>query len=174
MICCSQNIGRLSFFQGGIRQRFLLIQGPSQEACCWDLTLVNLCTPSTPVQGRDCHYYKRVKTSEDGTLWVYLSSWAWEVLLGWEPCSWVNAWMYICVLQQWTQHIIWVHVCATGVCLFNIYSFCACVHIVSHWRSSLMNTTEDSIVFPWLVIIYIYIILYKILYIPWWLHNHRN
>ena len=85
-----------------------------------------MCTPSTPVQGRDCHYYKRVKTSEDGTLWVYLSSWAWGVLLGWEPCPWVNACTY-CVLQQWALHIIWVHVWLVTC----VYSFCACVYSVT-------------------------------------------
>ena len=40
--------------------------------------------------------------------------------------------IYMCVTTVNTAHYLSSCICATGVCLFNIYSFCACVHIVSH------------------------------------------
>ena len=93
-----------------------------------------MCTPSTPVQGWDCHYYKRVKTSEDSTLWVYLSSLAWVVLLGWEPCR-AHEWMHARIVCYNSEDCTLFEF----MCDWCVFTCAVHVSMVSHWRSSLFT-----------------------------------
>ena len=88
---------------------------------------------------------QRLSLLHQRTVWVYLSSLAWVVLLGWEPCPWVNACTYTVCYNS--EHCTLFEF----MCDWCVFTRSVHVSIVSHWRSSLMNTMEDSIVFPWLV-----------------------